>query len=616
MTVVDDIKAKIDIVDYISESVPLKKAGRNWSAPCPFHSERTPSFIVSPDRQTWHCFGACNTGGDVLRFAMKKNGVEFGEALRMLAQKAGIALEPVHLSREKAKSHERLKALNRAAALFFHDTLMHTKEAAFVRDYLEKRGVSYDAMEEFRLGYCIDQPGLLEQRLKAAGFLEKELIASGLLKERDDGSIGSFFRGRLMIPIQDERADYIGFGARAMDDSNPKYINTSQTEVFEKGSVLYAIHKARDAIRKEGIGIIVEGYMDALAAHQHGYANVVASMGTALTERQVGALTKLASRFVLALDPDAAGDEATLRSLESSWRIFDRPQAKSQSGPVLTGPAAKQPELRVMNLPRGRDPDEIIREDPEGWKRLVETATPVVDYVFDAIVKRFDPATAQGKTEITKRLAPLIQGSPGVFMQQERVKKLALLLKEDENIIWRAVGGPVSPKGGYRPRKGPAPVSAPYSDPAPKESLEEYCLATLLHFPELRKRAEELTPEHFINPANAEIFKRLIAIKNVEDLQRELDEVLVGHLEALNDFKMPPAYGQREAGLADCVMRLDERKVRFEMALLQGQMSEQTEKEHPDDPEDVQELMRRAEELRQRLAGIHQSRNLPAGRGA
>jgi DNA primase len=433
------------------------------------------------------------------------------------------------------------------------------------------------------------------------------MIASGLLKERDDGSTGSFFRGRLMIPIQDERADYIGFGARAMDDSNPKYINTAQTEVFEKGSVLYAIHKARDAIRKEGIGVIVEGYMDALVAHQHGYANVVASMGTALTDRQVGALTKLAGKFVLALDPDAAGDEATLRSLESSWRIFDRPQSRAPSGPALTSPAAKQLELKVMNLPRGRDPDEIIREDPEGWKKLVETATPVDDYIMDAISKRFDPATTQGKTEITRRLSPLIQNAPSVFIQEERVKKLARMLKEDENIVWRAVGGPASPKGVFRPRKGPAPSSAVYAEPASKESLEEYCLATLLRFPELRDRVPELTPEHFIDPSNAEIFKRLIAIERVEDLRKDLDESLVAHLDALTDFKMPPAYGQREAGLAECVLRLDERKVKFEMEALQGQV---------ESGEGASELMHRAEELRMRLSSIHQTRNLPAGRGA
>ncbi len=607
MTVVDDIKAKIDIVDYIGESVSLKKAGRNYSAPCPFHSERTPSFIVSPDRQTWHCFGACATGGDVVGFVMKRNAVEFGEALRILAQKAGITLEPARVSKEKAKSHERLKAINRAAALYFHDTLVHAKDGAPIRAYLEKRGFSYDTMEDFRLGYCIDQPGALEQHLRAAGFLGKELVASGLLKERDDGSIGSFFRGRLMIPIQDERADYVGFGARAMDDSNPKYINSPQTEVFEKGNVLYAIHKAREAIRKEGIGVIVEGYMDALAAHQHGYANVVASMGTALTERQVAILGKLASRFVLALDPDAAGDEATLRSLESSWRIFDRPQTRSASGPTLTSAAAKQPELRVMNLPRGRDPDEIIRENPEGWKRLVETATPVVDYVFEAIVHRFDPASAQGKTEITKRLAPLIQNSPGVFVQQERVRKLARLLKEDENIVWRAVSGPILPKGGYRPRRGSLPSGATFSETTPKESLEEYCLATLLRFPEMRERVRELTPEHFVNASNAEIFKRLITIQKVEDVRAELDETLVSHLDSLMDLKMPPAYGQRESGLAECVMRLDERKVKFEMEALQGQL---------ESGEATVEMNNRAEELRSRLASIHQNQNLIAGRGA
>ena len=394
MATVEEVKSRVDIVDLVSETVPLKRSGRNFSAPCPFHQERTPSFYVFPDRQTWHCFGACATGGDALNFVMRRDGVPFIEALRTLAQRAGVELPDPKRGKERTDREGRLKALHRAAAVFFHETLLRSDEAKGARGYLEQRGLSADTTEDFRLGYCPAEREPLQRRLQLEDFTGEEALAAGLLRRRDDGSVSSMFRGRLIIPIQDERSDYVAFGARALTDGGPKYINSPQSDIFEKGSVLYGINRARDAIRSEGEGVIVEGYLDVLTAHQHGFRNVVASMGTALTERQVASLTRLASSFVLALDADAAGDEATLRSLESSWRIMDRPP-KRHAAPGLTAPDVRPaPELRVMDLPRGQDPDDLIRETPERWLELVHEATPVIDYVFGAIVRRFDAVTA------------------------------------------------------------------------------------------------------------------------------------------------------------------------------------------------------------------------------
>ena len=579
MTHVDEIKAKVDIVDLVGEAVPLKKSGKNFSAPCPFHTERTPSFIVFPESQMWHCFGACATGGDIFSFVMRRENLDFGEALRILARRAGVELPSPQAARERASRADRLKLLHRAAAIYFHNALLHAPEAAAAREHLEQRGLTRETWEDFRLGYCSQDRKELERHLAAEGFQESEWIAAGLLRRRDDGSTANFFRGRLMIPIMDARSDYLGFGARillaagaAKDQAGPKYINSPQSEVFEKGSVLYGIHRAKEAIRKAGLGIIVEGYMDALMAHQHGFTNVVASMGTALTERQVGALTKLAGRFVLALDPDAAGDEATLRSLEGSWRIMDRPTARGAAQARLTGPdVSRQPELRVMDLPRGQDPDDLIRAAPKEWERLVEHATPVVDYVFAAIVARSDSATPQGKTAITQRLAPLVHNAPSVFEQNSRIKKLADLLKEEENVIRVAIGGTRSPARAKQGGRGA--VQPPVFAQDARETLESYCLVTLVRYPELASIADALTPEHFLETPNREIFRLVQAGTPAERLKDRLDPAIHAELDALMEHPLQPgSSSDRARGLDEAAARLERRRLQLQAQATQARM--------------------------------------------
>ena len=570
MTHVDEIKARVDIVDLIGEAVPLKKSGKNFSAPCPFHTERTPSFIVFPERQTWHCFGACATGGDIFSFVMRRENAEFGEALRLLAHRAGVELPSPQAARERASRADRLKAIHRAAAISFHNSLMHAPEGAAARDYLEKRGLTRETWEDFRLGYCPQDRKELERHLAAEGFQESEWTAASLLRRRDDGSFTNFFRGRLMIPIMDERSDYLGFGARilptdasAKENSGPKYINSPQSEIFEKGSILYGIHRAKEAIRKAGLGIIVEGYMDTLMAHQHGFTNVVASMGTALTERQVSALTKLAGRFVLALDPDAAGDEATLRSLEGSWRILDRPGQRGAAQAHLTGPdTIRQPELRVMDLPRGQDPDDLIRTAPQEWERLVEHAVPVVDYVFAAIGTRFDHTTPQGKTAITQRLAPLVHNAASIFEQNSRIKKLADLLKEEENVIRVAIGGARLPARTKRGAKGAAQPHVFIQDA--RDTLEPYCLATLVRYPEFATLADALTPEHFLDTPNREIFRLVQASIPAELLKEHLDPSIHAELDVLMEYPLQPGSSRdRSRGLEEAAARLERRHLQI-----------------------------------------------------
>ncbi len=556
---VDEIKSKIDIADLVGESVTLKKSGRNFSAPCPFHSERTPSFYVFPDRQSWHCFGACATGGDIFSFVMRRENIEFPEALRLLAQRAGVALPNPRVSQERASRAERLKGVNRAAAIFFHDALLTSKEAAAAREHLSARGISADSIENFRLGYCPEDRRPLERQLLADGFTEHEWQAAGIVRTRDDGSGYNLFHGRLMIPIMDERSDYVAFGARTLTDSQPKYLNSPQSEVFEKSALLYGMHRAKEGIRATKVGVIVEGYMDVIIPHQYGFANVVAPMGTALTERHVALLTRLASRFVLALDPDAAGDEATLRTLESSWHIMDQPGRQSQAR--LTGPQAARPELFVMNLPREKDPDDVIREDPKHWQELVESATPVIDHVFKTVVGRMAGQSPAEKAAVTQRLAPLIQSAPSLFERNERVKKLAELLHEQENIVQRAV---TEVRPGKKEQRARVPVTA--FEGRAKGSLEAYCLATLLRYPELIPAAQSLRPDHFLEAHYREIFRLLSTGVPTEELVSHLDEALSDDLTSLLEFPLQPGiHSDRQFGLAQCIARLEEQALKLQL---------------------------------------------------
>ena len=602
MASAEEVKRRIDIVEFIGESVALKRAGRNFTAPCPFHNERTPSFIVTPERQTWHCFGACSTGGDVFTFVMRRDGVEFGEALRTLAARAGVELQRPGAARGRQERSKALKEINRTAAIYYHDALLREPSAAPARDYLERRGLDRAAIEDFRLGFMPQSSADLERRLREEEYDERLWVAAGLFRQRDDGSTGPMFRGRLIIPIQDERSDYIGFGARALDDSTPKYLNTPQTEIFEKRAVLYAINRARDAIREQGQAVIVEGYMDVIAAHQHGFANVVASMGTALTEDQVASLTRLAGRFVLALDADAAGDEATLRSLENSWRILDRPRRPRAAGPQLTDAEERgPPELRVMDLPRGKDPDDIIRESPELWEQLVVGARPVIDYVFEAVTARFDTSTATGKQAVTQRLAPLVRNAPNVYEQSARVSRLAQMLRVGENVIRLAIGEGLTSRGARRPRNSPPRRQYDPFEEAGEETIEEYCLASLLHFPELWEVARGLGPEHFFKGHTREIFGTAARGVPTERLPDHFDEALQEELERIRRYDVQRApTREREEGLEECVRRLERRLVLTELEAVQSQYGPEMA-----EPE-VQALSARTQELNARLKSIDQ----------
>ena len=379
MTVVDEVKARLDIVDVVSSYVALQKAGRNFKAPCPFHNERTPSFIVSPERQSWHCFGSCSTGGDAISFVMRREGLEFGEALRTLAAKAGVTLSSTAVQTKSATTHE----VNEAATIFYQK-LLYSPPGEAAREYLKSRKVDKETARKFRLGLSPDggESASLKTHLLAEGFTAEHMVEAGLVRRSGGDSSRDFFWGRLMFPIADRRGRVAGFGARSLDGSEPKYINTPGTELFDKRSIAYGLNLAFESIRARGQAVVVEGYMDVIAAHQHGHANVVASMGTALTDTQMSQLRTLAGSIVLALDADAAGQEATVRKLEEMLVTAAERESTAYSrrvGPIMR---RDQTEIKIALLPEGADPDDLIRNDPDAWNATIEEALPGAEFMI------------------------------------------------------------------------------------------------------------------------------------------------------------------------------------------------------------------------------------------
>lgn len=445
MSVVEEIKDRLDIVEIISAYVPLRKAGNLYKGLCPFHQEKTPSFVVYPDRGTWHCFGACGTGGDIFSFVMKRDNLDFREALEVLAQKAGVNLAPPSAERSQQEHYlDRLREINQAAALYFHNQLRHAPQGQGARDYLAGRELSDATIDAFLLGYAADRWDGLLSYLQSKNYQPDDILAAGLVIEREQPEQGRSpyydrFRQRVMVPIRDLHGHVIGFGARALrSDQQPKYLNTPQTPLFEKSSVLYGLDVARRSIRPRGKAIIVEGYMDVLACHQAGEDNVVASMGTALTEPQIRQLRRYTSTIVLALDADAAGQAATLRGLSQAREALDREWV-----PVLTASGLVRHEarlavdLRVMTLPEGKDPDDVVRADANLWRELVNNAQPVVDYYFDLARGELDLTTAQGKSEAVDRLAPLIAEVADEVKRGHYTQQLARLIQTDERTLER-----------------------------------------------------------------------------------------------------------------------------------------------------------------------------------
>ncbi len=509
MSVIDEIKDRLDIVEVISSYIPLQKAGRNYKALCPFHSEKTPSFVVFPDSQRWHCFGACGEGGDVFTFVMKQEGWDFRTALEELARRAGVELRPrTPAQRQAEEEADRLRGLLAEAARYYHHLLRHAPEAEAVRTYIARRGLSNETVARFTLGYSL--PGWESARghLTERGYTIEELVKAGLLVQREDsGSTYDRFRDRLMIPIRDLQGRVIGFGARTLDPEGvPKYINSPQTPLFDKGRTLFGLDLARQAIRREDRVVIVEGYMDVMQAHQAGFANVVAQMGTALTEAQLKQLQRYTKRFVLALDPDAAGVQATLRGVEVAREALEREWEPIFDPRGLVGYEARLgAEIRVLRLPRGQDPDDLIREDPQRWAAMVEEAVPVVDFYLQILLEGLAPDDTKAKARVVDTLLPILRAVANPVEREDYAQKIARALRVDARAVHARLRS--AERRSARLQRGTARTQERAPSRGVTADLEGHCLTMLLQRPGILSQINDALRESQLEPLRGQDFQ-------------------------------------------------------------------------------------------------------------
>lgn len=573
MTATDEIKGRVDIVDLVGEQLQLQRSGRNFRARCPFHNERTPSFYVSPERQTWHCFGACATGGDIFSFVMKRDGIEFPEALRMLANRAGIALEERRKPAER-EADERLAQANAAAAAYYHHVLLQSKAAEPARAYLTQRGLDHETIEAFELGYSPESWDALKLHLTERSFSEADLLAAGLLVEGERGPYDRF-RNRLMFPIRDERGRTVGFGGRALASSDgAKYLNTPQTSMFDKGGLLYALDRAKEAIRREATAIVVEGYMDAIAAHQQGITNVVAAMGTALTERQIKTLQRFKGRILLALDADAAGVEATLRALHEA----EAAGAVRAAGAAVHPAAMSEDEFaeRVREWSRdalkraatnfsvvplsGKDPDEMIRNDRAAWDAAVANAKPFTDHVFDTVVARKDLSRTDQRAELLQELLPVVRLIEEPVYRAHYVQRLARLAQIGEDVLQVELRRKPA-------RRSSATVMSTTNTPAreermTREPIAEFCLALLLRHPELRADGLSLAHDLFVLAEHRAIYEAWRETPDIDAIRASLPEEVQQHIDRAVMRNLPLLeFSDLQEALRDCVRRIELRRL-------------------------------------------------------
>jgi len=540
MSVVDEVKDRLDIVEVISSYLQVDKAGRNYKALCPFHSEKTPSFVVFPESQRWYCFGACNEGGDVFNFVMKMEGWDFRVALEALAAQAGVELQPPSPAKAQAvEEADQLREVLATAARYYHHLLINAPQAQAARDYVAERGLTGATVDAFMLGYSLPEWDSTRTYLVEQGYSLEHILDAGLLVEReaDGAAAGSArgtdtydrFRNRLMIPIRDSRARVVGFGARTLDpDGVPKYLNSPKTNLFEKSDILFGLDLAARDIRRQDRVVIAEGYLDVMQAHQAGYKTVVAQMGTALTETQLRKLQRHSKRMILALDPDAAGVQATLRGVEVARGALEKEWEPVFDPRGLVGYEARLgAEIRILQLPFGMDPDDVIRDEPDTWAQLVEEALPVVDFYLRLLIKDIDMEDTKAKAQVVDKLMPVLRAVANPVEREDYLQKIARSLRVDERAVLARLQASERQHMERRQRRAvPAELQESGHPDEPERDavtidhpgvvMEGYCLSRLVRRPDLlshvnralsRRGLQAVRPQDFEQPSLRAIFE-------------------------------------------------------------------------------------------------------------
>ena len=605
---VAEVRDRTDIVDLVSNYVQLKKTGRSFKGLCPFHQEKTPSFIVFPESGNFHCFG-CGRGGDAFTFYMGVERVEFRDALQELAKRAGVELVNAPSLPPEVDAHRnRLIELNELAAAFYANVLRNTAPGAAGRQVLEHRGVSAEVAERFGLGFAPDGDALgryLGQR-DVAPVMAAE---AGLITERDSGGYRDRFRNRLLFPIRTREGRVVGFGGRALGDAIPKYLNSAQSVIFDKSALLFGLDLAQEAIRRDDQVVIVEGYMDAIAAHQFGHANVVAAMGTAVTEQQIGLVKRLSRNIILALDADAAGQGATIRSLEMLPGALDqdltpigaeRDASRPRAATMIVWQRRFKSQISIVQLPEGKDPDELIRRAPESWPEVVASARPFLDFYIDAALSTIDLADAQAKSAAIRRLLPLLEAAGDRVVQAHYAGIIARKLQLPESSVLVEL------------RRGAVRTTAPRSSrtalpPAatPRAPNENHLLALLLRHRAICQHILPLVPvEDLADARNRELLRVLqdpaipyemapeMIVAGLDDAVADHAEILLERLELT-----PPQFpGQIERDARRALIRLEKERFDYLMNQLQSSIAA------AEDTDDLEALS----DLRHQLSALYE----------
>ncbi|MBI4101259.1 DNA primase [Candidatus Microgenomates bacterium] len=499
MDSVEEIKRRLDVDEVVGSYIQLKPAGRNFKALCPFHHEKTPSFMVSNEKGIWHCFG-CNEGGDIFSFVMKMEGLDFRGVLENLARRAGVTLEPRAGSRSTAKLKERLLKINEAAAKFYQATLTKSVPATA---YLKKRRFSAKTVKDWRFGYAPAGGLALTKWLGSHGAKDEEIIKAGLGRQAKTGVVDTF-KNRLMIPLADWQGQVVGFTARVLDNSLPKYINTPQTILYDKSQLLFGLHLAKEAIRQADETVVVEGNLDVISSHQAGINNVVASSGTALTLAQLKALSRLSKKVKLAFDQDEAGIAATERSI---------PLAQSVGA-----------SLYIVVMPAVKDPDELIQKDPKLWSAAIKKAPYLMDWLLKVLPQQYSLTTATGKKQLTDRLMGVLAKLSDPVEQDHYVQAVAKLVKVDTQAIRRKLATGVTEQ--QVKTKSAAYQTQPLSDEG--VMVEEALLALAATYPDTRISLQDVDEQHFTSQSRQQLYnwlKKGSGQKLTNHLPKQLHEV-------------------------------------------------------------------------------------------
>ncbi len=537
-----DVKERLAIEDVISEYVQLKRAGRNFKGLSPFTSEKTPSFVVSPEKNIWHDFSS-GKGGDVFSFVMEMEGLDFRGALELLARRAGVDLELYDSKKtgHSAKTKERLYAVIEAATKFYQAHLKQNKTA--LEYVLKQRKFTKDTVLEFRLGYSPNNGTALIDYLKKQKFTEKEMEKAGLTARRYRG-LGDMFRGRLMVPLMDPQGRVLGFTARLLDDDPkaPKYINTPQTLLYDKSRHVFGLHLAKDALRKTKIAVIVEGNLDVIASHQSGVKNVVATAGTALTEMNLKAISRFTGDVRLAFDQDRAGQAAAERAI-----------------PIAAKTGAT---LSIITIPEGKDPDELIKKNPKLWEEAIDNNQYAVDWLIDRYKSQLDLSTAVGKRQFSDIVLATIRRLPDTVEQDHYIAKLADMISVSTEALRSKF---VAEKGSNRVRKQPKQNVMVDKESADYSRSQNQLLALTLMRPKLRSYLEPITD---VMLGSKEAKAVLAFIKSNPDFKG--DPNTLKELQPFADY-VKMLLLQHEAMYQD----LDEIELQYEIARLQVRLIEQ-----------------------------------------